>query len=124
MYCLAVKFVFLYQIPYLIYTVMAGNENEFGSGFPDLVRLDFTPFQAVFSHLTAHGNSPSTTTAAVIVIPLMLHGSKIFRKIFRQASILFGQAAASYNVAGILYRGRDLYLFLYLYPAIAYIVVK
>jgi hypothetical protein len=91
---------------------VAGNKDNFRACFPDLFGLDFSTFQAVLSHLTAHGQSPTTTAATVIVIPLVFHGSEILGKVFCHLPVFFCKTTTADDIARILDGSGLFHLFL------------
>ena len=96
------QIIFLRKVPNLVNTIMAGNKDDLGARFTDLLSLDFSTLETIFFHLAAHGHGTAPTSAAIVVISLMFHGSEVFRKILRQAPIFFRQPTAPNYIAWIL----------------------
>jgi hypothetical protein len=100
------------QIPYLVYTIVAGNKDNFSPSLTDLLSLDFSRCKAIFFHLTTHGQGTTASAATVVVITLVFHGPEILGEKFRQTPVFLSQAAIANNVARILHGCRLLYFVL------------
>jgi hypothetical protein len=88
------EIIFLGEISYLVYTIVARNENNLGPSLTDLLRLDFSRCKTIF------------------LITLVFHGPEILGEKFCQTPIFLSQAAVANNVARILHGCRLLYLIL------------
>ena len=121
---LGVDLIFLYQIPYLINTIMTGDKYDLGTCLSNLLCFDLTALEAMLPHFSAHGHGPAASGAAEIVIALIFHGTEIFRHHLGQGPVFNRQTAVSNNIAGVLHGCGFFNLMFEFYSTVSDIIVK